>query len=256
MRDLHAILEEFLRKIATDDSVKVFRDLYNQKNVSEFKLAEDLRLNINNIRNILYSLHAHNLVYSIRKKDKEKGWYIYYWTFNMSYAKELLLKRKNERLNELRRRLTEHENKSFFKCPDNHTRAKLEEAMEHDFKCFDCGKLLVEENKERAIAEIKDEISLIEKDIVEVENFKIEVLEEEAKPKKLKKKVKKIERAAKKKTDKKDSKKLKKKTSQVKKMIKKEKKSKDKKAFIKSEKEKSKGSILKKIKKKVKRLGF
>src|SRR3989338_3906437 len=76
MRDLYAILEEFLKKISTDDAVRVFRELHNQKNVSEFKLAEDLRLNINTIRNILYSLHAHNLVYSVRKKDKEKGWYM------------------------------------------------------------------------------------------------------------------------------------------------------------------------------------
>ena len=255
MRDLHAILEEFLRKIATDDSVKVFRNLYNQNNVSEFKLAEDLKLNINNIRNILYSLHAHNLVYSIRKKDKEKGWYIYYWTFNMPYAKELLLKRKNERLNELKHRLTDRENKNFFKCPDNHTKAKLEEAMEHDFKCFDCGKLLIEENKEKAIAEIKEETSLIEKDIVEIENFKIEIIEEETKPKKSKKKITKGEKVVKKKPLKKKEKNIvKKKVLQTKKDIKKDKKPKDKKPIVRLEK--SKGGILKKLKKKVKRLGF
>lgn len=255
MRDLHAILEEFLRKISTDEAVKVFRGLYNQKNVSEFKLAEDLRLNINNIRNILYSLHAHNLVYSIRKKDKEKGWYIYYWTFNMPYAKELLLKRKNERLSELKRKLIDRENKSFFKCPDNHTRAKLEEAMEHDFKCFDCGKLLVEENKEKAIVEIREEMALIEKDIVEIENFKVEVIEEETKPKKPKKKITKTEKTTKKKVIKKKEKKIvKKKVLPTKKIVKKDKKTNDKKPVTKSEK--SKGGILKKLKKKVKRLGF
>jgi|SRR3989344_1739203 len=246
MRDLYAILEEFLKKISTDDAVRVFRELHNQKNVSEFKLAEDLRLNINTIRNILYSLHAHNLVYSVRKKDKEKGWYIYYWTFNIPYAKELLLKRKNERLNELRRRLTEQENKSFFKCTDNHVRAKLEEAMEHDFKCPDCGKLLVEENKEKAIAEIKEETTLIEKDIVELENFKIEILEDEAKSKKPKKKF-----VKKRKSIKKEKKKIKKKISQIKKLVKK-----DRKPNVKPKPSPSKGSILKKIKKKVKRLGF
>ncbi|MBI4159106.1 hypothetical protein HY500_02505 [Candidatus Woesearchaeota archaeon] len=246
MRNLHAILEEFLRNVSTEDSIKVFRGLHNQKNVSEFKLAEDLRLNINTVRNILYSLHAHNLVYSVRKKDKEKGWYIYYWTFNMNYAKELLLKRKNERLKELKHILTEQETKNFFKCPDNHVRAKLEEAMEHDFKCVDCGKLLIEENKEKSIAEIKEEIGLIEKDITEIENFKIEVIEEEAKPNKAKKKAAKKKKIAKKKP----KKKIKKKTPQPEKIVKKSK------IKPKIKKEHSKGSILKKIKKKVKRLGF
>ncbi len=246
MRDLYFILEEFLKKISVDDAVRVFRELHNQENVSEFKLAEDLRLNINTIRNVLYSLHAHNLVYSVRKKDKEKGWYIYYWTFNMPYAKELLLKRKNERLKELRRCLTEEEDKSFFKCPDNHVRARLEEAMEHDFKCLDCGKLLLEEDKEKAVAEIKREISLIEQDVVEIENFKIDFIKEETKLKKPKKKA-----VKKKKPYKKEKKKLKKKVSQIKKSVKK-----DRIPNIKSEPSHSKGGILKKIKKKVKRLGF
>src|SRR3989338_11326715 len=107
MREFNTVIEEFLKEIVKEDAIKVYRGLLNKKNVSEFDLAEELKLNINAVRNILYSLHEHNLVSSIRKKDKEKGCYIYYWTFNIPYAKELLLKRKNERLNELRRRLTE-----------------------------------------------------------------------------------------------------------------------------------------------------
>src|SRR3989344_3452011 len=239
MREFHTVIEEFLKEIVKDDAIKVYRGLLNKKNVSEFDLAEELKLNINAVRNILYSLHEHNLVSSIRKKDKEKGWYIYYWTFSTKYAKEVLLKRKKENLDRLNSQLSE--DKTSYKCPDNHVTLSLEEAMEHGFKCIDCEKVLVEQKKV-PVSDIKHKIEETEEDLLEDNKVK-------RKPRK-----KAVVKKTKKKTKKKKEKPVKKKVKNPKKKgIKK----KLRKNTI-SEKEESpkKKGLIGKIRKKVRRLGF
>ena len=70
-------------EIAGPEVVALVELLYGKENVSEFKLADKLELTVNQARNMLYKLHSHNLVSFIRKKDKRKGWYIYYWTLDL-----------------------------------------------------------------------------------------------------------------------------------------------------------------------------
>ena len=92
------ILENFVNEVAGKDAVKLVSLMKEQENISEFTLAEDLKLSINQVRNLLYKLNEHNLVYSSRKKDREKGWYIYYWTFNFKHARDILIARKKSRI--------------------------------------------------------------------------------------------------------------------------------------------------------------
>src|SRR3989344_69853 len=196
MRDFNTIMEEFLREAVREDAVRVYRSLLDKKNVSEFDLAEELNLNINAVRNILYSLHEHNLVSSIRKKDKEKGWYIYYWTFNMKYAKEVLLKRKREYLEKINKQISDENTKTFYKCPDNHVKVSVEEAMDYGFRCKDCEKVLIEEKEkfapgEKAVAQVREDIKIVEDyEITEIQEV---AKEGEKKPiKKAKKKKEKL----------------------------------------------------------------
>jgi len=73
---LHALVEE----MAGLDTGRIVDILFGKKDVNEFLIARKMELTINQIRNILYKLSAEGLVSFIRKKDKRKGWYIYYWT--------------------------------------------------------------------------------------------------------------------------------------------------------------------------------
>src|SRR3989344_2493283 len=98
MQQLVDILEDYLQRNFNEDTLKVFRQLWMKSNVSEFDIAEHLRLSINYVRNLLYGLHAFNMVNSTRKKDRQKGWYIYYWTFNVKHAVGLILQEKQQQL--------------------------------------------------------------------------------------------------------------------------------------------------------------
>lgn len=165
MRLSNKVVDELVREVVGDDAIKLVALLRNKTNVSEFKLAEKLKLTVNHVRNMLYRLQEHNLVTSVRKKDKKKGWYIYYWTFNASQAKNLLFSLKRKRLDELRGRLNSESLDSFFTCPRDATRLKVGYAVEHDFKCPECGSLLKQLDNEEYISRIRKEIEELEQEL-------------------------------------------------------------------------------------------
>ena len=80
----------FLKKVVENtagiEAVRIVDLLYGKKDVNEFLIAKKLALTINQTRNLLYRLSHLGIITSIRKKDKRKGWYIYFWTFNHDYV--------------------------------------------------------------------------------------------------------------------------------------------------------------------------
>ena len=72
MRISNKIIEEVVSEVAGADVVSLVVALKNKKNISEFKLAEDLKREVNEVRNMLYRLYNFNLVSFIRKKDNSK----------------------------------------------------------------------------------------------------------------------------------------------------------------------------------------
>nr|MBC8444041.1 hypothetical protein [Candidatus Woesearchaeota archaeon] len=87
MRLSNKIIEYVVGEVAGENALSIVNYLKNKKNISEFKIAEVLEKDIKEVRVLLYKLVNFNLVSSIRKKDKKKGWYIYYWTLNTDQIK-------------------------------------------------------------------------------------------------------------------------------------------------------------------------
>jgi transcription initiation factor TFIIE subunit alpha len=203
------IIEELVKQIAGSDTTKLIPLLYNKKNVSEFLLAEKLGVNVNIVRNMLYRLYGYNLVGSVRKKDKKKGWYIYYWTLNPLRVRDLIVSMKKKKLEALKKRLSQEEGAPFFICNNKCIRIDFNIAMEHDFKCPECGELM-QEDRLSNVDKIKSEIVEIEKELEE--GYEIELPKEPKKRKKKKVKKKKKKVSKKKKIKKVSKKKVKKKT--------------------------------------------
>lgn len=152
-----------LTEVVGPGSIELFQALRGRYNVSEFKIADKLGLSVNEVRNVLYRLQEHSLVSSTRRKDKNKGWYIYYWTFNLKRARSLALKNKKERLENLRKRLDDQENKNFYVCKYGHVKFSGDQALEYGFRCPECSKVLIEQ-KENPRA-IRREIEFLEKEL-------------------------------------------------------------------------------------------
>ena len=162
------IIENVVSEVAGADVIPVIKYLKNKKNISEFKIAEDLGLEVNKTRNILYRLHGANLVSFIRKKDKEKGWYIYYWTFNQARIRDLMLTLKKNKVIKLNERLERENQCNFFICENTCMRLDFEQAMCFDFKCPECGLLMNQQNNKEIIDKIKKEIKQLEQELKKI----------------------------------------------------------------------------------------
>ena len=157
-------VEDTVYAVAGDTGVKVIGFLGDKENVSEFLIADKLKLDMQTIRNTLYKLHTYTVATYIRKKDRQKGWYISYWTFNKRRIKELVEDMKKMQLEKLRERLEKEEaNKGiFFICSKTCARLDFDKATEFDFKCPECGELLHQQENLRTIEHLKERIKEIE----------------------------------------------------------------------------------------------
>ena len=150
--------------VAGENGIKVVDFLGDRKNVSEFIIAEKLKLDMQTIRNTLYKLHTHNVTTYIRKKDRQKGWYISYWTFNKKRIRELVDVMKKMQIEKLRERLAKEEaNKGlFFICSKACARLDFDQATDFEFKCPECGSLLQQQENIRTIEHLKERIHELE----------------------------------------------------------------------------------------------
>jgi len=165
LRLTNKVIENVIIETAGEDAVPLVLELKNKKNYSEFALAESLKVEVNFVRNILYRLLKYNLVSFTRKKDKRKGWYIYYWTFKLKQIKNVLRTLKKERLEKLKERLSREKNEQFFTCESQCMRINFEKATDFEYKCPECGKLLAQEDNSQKIKEVEEEIKQLEKEL-------------------------------------------------------------------------------------------
>lgn len=211
-------IEELILEISGNDGLAVYRLLKDKIEVNEFLIAEKLKLTINQIRNLFYKFQAYNLVTSTSRKDRKKGWYIYFFTFNVLEAGSAYLRLKKEKLSKLEQRVNKEKAHEFYVCPNKDMRATLENAMEHNFTCVECGQLLIPEDNAKAILKIDSDIDVLRKEIVllEKEDVKHAVVEglENLIPKKTAEKKKTVKQEVKK-TEKKSGNKEVKKTSKA-----------------------------------------
>lgn len=159
------LINSIVGEVAGEDVIPLVKALKNKKNVSEFRLALQIKTEINLTRNMLYRLFDHNLVSFIRRKDKKKGWYIYYWTFNPKRVKGIAFGLKRKRLEKLKERLNRENSGQFYICQEKCIRLDFEQASNFEFKCPECGRLLNLDNNSEKIEQIQKEIKMLEKEL-------------------------------------------------------------------------------------------
>ncbi|MEM4703298.1 MAG: hypothetical protein QXP53_02335 [Candidatus Pacearchaeota archaeon] len=165
------LIKELIKKVGGKNSEAIASLLYDKKNVNEFKLADKLKMTINQVRNILYKLLEHNILSSTRKKDKKKGWYTYYWTLETDKSLEALKKIKKQEVKALEQLKHSRQVKQYYSCPNNCIELTAETAMLHDFMCPECGTLLQPSNEDKTIKEISSKIETLNHEIEEIDSF-------------------------------------------------------------------------------------
>lgn len=143
--------------------------LESKKHVNEFLIAKKLGLTINQTRNILYKIADYGLVSSVRKKDKRKGWYTYFWKLEnlkaLEFLKDMLVKKIENANNQIKSR----ETKVFYSCPECHVEYNEENALLHDFTCPECGQIFVKSDNTKILKDLKKEEEKLQKELLIIE---------------------------------------------------------------------------------------
>ncbi len=204
------VFNDVIEEIAGHDIINLVNAIKGKSNVSEFKIADKLKVSVNKVRNMLYRLDAYSLVDSARKKDKKKGWYVYYWTLDLIKLRDLAVRIKKNKINLMKERIVKEEQVEFFICPDKHIRISLENAMEYNFRCPECDLQLQREDNTKVINSLKKQIEKLSQEVQLLKSLDIKHIVEK-KLTKVKKKSKKRTKKMKKKLSKKKNTKKKKK---------------------------------------------
>jgi len=182
---LRSVVENLINKSA----VPLVDLLVGKKHVNEFLIAKKLELTINQTRNILYKLSDYGLVSFIRKKDKRKGWYIYFWTLNVYQSLNLLEQNLKKELEGLEAQLKSRKEKRYYVCNTCSIEVTDELALLNDFVCSECEEVYELRDSKDIIKQLEKSVSRIKKEVelVFIERKKEEEKLEKRKAKKIKK---------------------------------------------------------------------
>lgn len=241
------MLKKFLKEVVAIIVGKQAEDIVDlldtKKYVNEFIISKKLDLTINQTRNILYKISDHGLVSSIRKKDKKKGWYTYFWKIEVLKSLEFLKSDLVKKIDMMESQIGSRETKRFYVCETCHIEMSEENALLYDFTCSECGAVFTLKDNTKTLKEMKRAVGILKTDLelvnkeIEIEEKRIDAIkqreirkeqrEKEAKRKKSRKakksakKTSKAKKSVKKKSAKKKVKKVAKKKSVKKKVTKK-----------------------------------
>ncbi len=151
-------------EVIGEDAVPVVQYLKGKKNISEFKIAESIKAEVNSVRKMLYAMQTSNLVTYYRKKDRQKGWYISYWTLKPESFDHLSVATRKHKLQQLKERLHKEESNEglFYICPSLCVRLEFDKAAEISFKCPECGTTLQHQDNLKTIEQLKTRIGELE----------------------------------------------------------------------------------------------
>jgi len=178
------MLKKFLKDVVVfivgKNAEKIVDLIDSKKYVNEFIIAKKLEITINQTRNILYKLSDYGLVSSIRKKDKKKGWYTYFWKIENLKSLEFLKGILEKRINQLSNQIRTRESKQFYVCNTCNIEFNEENALLYDFTCNECGGIFSMKDNTKVLREFsknrnkfQNELEFVEKEI-QKEKEKIE----------------------------------------------------------------------------------
>lgn len=110
--------------------------------VTDEELAEELDLELNDVRRTLFILYENDLASYRRVRDEDSGWLTYLWTFEYGSIPENLEEEMYRLLDALEDRREYERDHEFYLCANCSIRFEFGEAMDHGFECPECGSTL------------------------------------------------------------------------------------------------------------------
>jgi len=135
--------------------------------VTDEELAEELDLELNDVRRALFILYENDLATYRRLRDEDSGWLTYLWTFQYDNIPDNLEEEMHRLLEALDDRQEYEHQHEFYLCEVCSIRFEFGEAMDFGFECPECGSPLesMENSRlidamERRIEDLRSELNV------------------------------------------------------------------------------------------------
>ena len=107
--------------------------------VTDEELAEEIGLELNDVRRALFILYENDLASYRRLRDEDSGWLTYLWTFEYEKIPEQLEEEMHRLLEAVAKRREYERDNEFYLCEQCGIRFEFGEAMDFGFECPQCG---------------------------------------------------------------------------------------------------------------------
>jgi transcription initiation factor TFIIE subunit alpha len=164
----HDALIKVVRTLSGEDAVKVVEVLSQANEMTEEEIVSKTGVKLNDVRKILYRLYEHSIVGLRRIRDKDTGWFIFYWRVQADQVEGFIISQKKRILEKLEARLEYEKSHDFYYCfTPGCKRLSFEEATEYLFRCPKCGKPLIHYDNGKIIEAIQKKINKIKSEMNE-----------------------------------------------------------------------------------------
>ena len=155
---------EYLGIVLTP-KMKILLRALRKGEVDENKLAETLKVRVNDIRKLMYELSHNGYVkYTKQKSESKQWWYIYLWRLDKIKIKFDYIFRKRRELVDANEQL-DKARQSMFRCAKCGREFSEERALDVGYICPDCEVPLNEIKRRTATVKLERTIAQLEKDI-------------------------------------------------------------------------------------------
>ena len=155
-----------VRVISGEDAVKIIKALSQADEMTEEEIVAKTGVRLNDVRKILYKLYEHSLVGLRRIRDKNTGWFIFYWRIRMDQLEGFIISQKKRILEKLEMRLEYERSHDFYYCyTPGCKRVTFEEATEYIFRCPTCNKPLNHYDNSKIIEALLKKIEQIKSEL-------------------------------------------------------------------------------------------
>lgn len=191
-------LNDIILKLTDEVTVKVLNSLLEHKEIIDEDIVNELnegieqqpsdseeeqesdaiRIALKEVRKSLYKLNERSLARYRRVRDKETGYFVYYWSPIWERIRDLIISRRKQTIKRLKQRLDYEQRNLLYVCEEGHTPVTFSDAFELGFICNVCSQELAQKENEKTISILKKKIAELEK-VLKTGLEEIEGLEEQ-----------------------------------------------------------------------------
>ncbi|HJJ56359.1 MAG TPA: transcription factor [Methanocorpusculum sp.] len=158
---------QYLLKLVGEDGLELIRK-YPDKELCDEDIAKKTDINLNTVRHTLYHLYERRLAEYTRIKNNETGWLTYLWTLRMDNLNQTITSELKTVRDKLTTRLKYDEKNDFYQCKNCGLMTTFNNASRREFKCDNCGKMLVHFDADILVSALKKRVDLINEELSDV----------------------------------------------------------------------------------------